>query len=39
LIARVGGEALRPDPGSIVRLVADEKDLYLFDAATGESLR
>ena len=39
LVARVGGEELRPDVGSTVRVGADAKHLYLFDAATGESLR
>jgi ABC-type sugar transport system ATPase subunit len=39
LVARVGGEELQPDVGSTVRVTADAKHLYLFDAATGESLR
>ena len=39
LVARVGSEELRPDVGSTVRVGADAKHLYLFDAATGESLR
>ena len=38
LVARVGGEELRPDKGSTVRIGADAKHLHLFDAATGESL-
>lgn len=39
LVARIGGEELQPDVGSTVRVAADAKHLYLFDAATGESLR
>jgi multiple sugar transport system ATP-binding protein len=39
LVARVGGEGPQPDVGSTVRVHADAKHLYLFDAATGESLR
>ena len=38
-VARVGGEELLPDEGSTVRVGADAKHLYLFDAATGKSLR
>jgi ABC-type sugar transport system ATPase subunit len=38
LIARVESD-LRPDLGSTVHVHAGAKDLYLFDAATGRSLR
>jgi ABC-type sugar transport system ATPase subunit len=38
LIARVESD-LRPELGSTVRVHADAKHLYLFDAATGRSLR
>jgi ABC-type sugar transport system ATPase subunit len=38
-VARVGSEEPRPDVGSTVRIGADAKHLYLFDAATGESRR
>ena len=38
LVACVGGEELRPDVGSTVRVGADAKHVYLFDAVTGERL-
>jgi sn-glycerol 3-phosphate transport system ATP-binding protein len=38
-VARVGGEELLPHEGATVWVGADAKHVYLFHAATGESLR
>jgi ABC-type sugar transport system ATPase subunit len=37
-VARVGGEELVPDVGSTVRVGAEPRHLYLFDAGTGETI-